>query len=181
MPLDSMEAEPFTACTPPNRVLLPRQRANSNPVLTPRLRESASGAAQLPSGGSLFWIHHDLLAERPKISDAGPEDVDCVAELRRDSGVGRHAAKGFVTLTSRRNQGLNEKWRAQQELNLPKKGEFPQESEATVTGSVPKSCSSRDLTEVIESWPKLTMALRRAVLSVVRSARGTDGGDAGQD
>jgi hypothetical protein len=75
----------------------------------------------------------------------------------------------------------DEKWRAQQELNLPKKGEFPKESDATVTGSVPKSCPSRDLSEVIESWPKLTAALRRAVLAVVRSAGGTDGGDKGQD
>ena len=72
-------------------------------------------------------------------------------------------------------------WRAQQELNLLKKGEFPQEAEATVTGSVPRPCSSRDLTEVIESWPKLTTALRRAVLAVVRSARGTDGRYEGQD
>ena len=73
------------------------------------------------------------------------------------------------------------KWRAQQELNLPKKGEFPQESEATVPRSVPKSCPSRDLAEVIESWPKLTASLRRAVLAVVRTAEGTDGGDQGQD
>ena len=82
-----MEAEPFTACKPPNRGRLPTTARNSNPVLTSRLIESASSAAHLPSGGSLFWIHHDLLAERPKISHAGPEDVDRVARLRRDSAL----------------------------------------------------------------------------------------------
>jgi len=72
-------------------------------------------------------------------------------------------------------------WRAQQELNLPKKADLSKESAPTVPRSVPKSCPSRDLAEVMESWPKLSASLRRAVLAVVRSAGGTDGSNQGQD
>jgi len=67
--------------------------------------------------------------------------------------------------------GQDENWRAQQELNPPKKGEFPKESTATVTPAVPKSNTTDQLAELVEAWSGFDAEQRAAFLTLIRSLR----------
>jgi hypothetical protein len=63
---DGMEAEALAAWTTPDGVFLPRPTAKTNPVFSPRLRESAPGAAHLPAGSPFFWVHYGFSSERKR-------------------------------------------------------------------------------------------------------------------
>ena len=67
--------------------------------------------------------------------------------------------------------GQDEKWRAQQELNLPKKGVFSMQSAAAVTPAVPKSNTTDQLAELAEAWSGLDAEQRAALLALIRSLR----------
>lgn len=74
---------------------------------------------------------------------------------------------------------LERKWRAQQELNLPKTAHLPSESAGTVPRAVPNKQVSAELTEVVTAWHSLAEPLKAAVLAIVRSSAG--GGNNGND
>jgi hypothetical protein len=69
-------------------------------------------------------------------------------------------------------RALAVKWRAQQELNLPKTARLSSETEGTVPKSVPNPRVAADLAEVVVAWHSLTQPLKAAVLAIVRTAKG---------